>query len=37
MTRGFRGAFIFLFSLSGIINILALTGSFYMLQIMTAH
>ena len=33
LTRGFRGAFIFLFSLSGIINVLALTGSFYMLQI----
>src|SRR5262249_29825656 len=33
LTRGFRGAFIFLFSISGIINVLALTGAFYMLQI----
>jgi ATP-binding cassette subfamily C protein len=29
----FRGVFFFLFGMSGIINILALTGSFYMLQI----
>jgi len=33
LTRGFRGIFVFLFGLSGIINILALTGAFYMLQI----
>jgi len=33
LTEGFRGIFIFLFVISGIINILALTGSFYMLQI----
>jgi PrtD family type I secretion system ABC transporter len=33
LTQGLRGAFIFLFSVSGIINVLALTGSFYMLQI----
>jgi len=33
LTRGFRGVFVFLFAMSGIINILALTGAFYMLQI----
>jgi PrtD family type I secretion system ABC transporter len=33
LTKGFRGAFGFLFCLSGIINILALTSAFYMLQI----
>jgi PrtD family type I secretion system ABC transporter len=33
LTQGLRGIFIFLFSVSGIINVLALTGSFYMLQI----
>lgn len=33
LTRGFRGIFVFLFITSGVINILALTGSFYMLQI----
>ena len=33
LTRGFRGIFVFLFSMSGLINILALTGSFYMLQV----
>jgi len=33
LTEGFRGIFVFLFTTSGIINILALTGSFYMLQI----
>ena len=33
LTKGFRGIFVFLFSMSGIINILALTGSFYMLQV----
>ena len=33
LTQGFRGIFVFLFTTSGIINILALTGSFYMLQI----
>jgi ATP-binding cassette subfamily C protein len=33
LTREFRGIFAFLFVVSGIINLLALTGSFYMLQI----
>jgi type I secretion system ABC transporter, PrtD family len=33
LTKGFRSIFIFLFLISGIINILALTGAFYMLQI----
>lgn len=33
LTKGFRSIFVFLFSMSGIINILALTGSFYMLQV----
>ncbi|MBX3581131.1 MAG: type I secretion system permease/ATPase [Rhizobiaceae bacterium] len=33
ITQGFRGIAIFLFSLSGVINVLALTGSIYMLQI----
>jgi len=33
LTRGFRAVFIFLFAVSGIINILALTGSLYMLQV----
>jgi len=33
LTRGFRGLMTFLFSISGLINILALTGAFYMLQI----
>lgn len=33
LIKGFRGILVFLFSLSGIINVLALTGSFYMLQI----
>lgn len=33
LTKGFRRIFVFLFGMSGIINILALTGSFYMLQI----
>ena len=33
LTRGFRGAFFFLFWISGIINVLALTGALYMLQI----
>jgi ATP-binding cassette subfamily C protein len=33
LTQGLRGVFLFLFSVSGIINVLALTGSFYMLQI----
>ncbi|MBB3458978.1 ATP-binding cassette subfamily C protein [Rhizobium sp. BK313] len=31
--EGLRGIFVYLFGLSGIINILALTGAFYMLQI----
>jgi PrtD family type I secretion system ABC transporter len=33
LTKGFRGIFVFLFSMSGIINLLALTGSFYMMQV----
>jgi len=33
LTNGFRGIFVFLFGMSGIINILALTGAIYMLQI----
>ena len=33
LTRGFRGVCAFLFGMSGFINILALTGAFYMLQI----
>jgi ATP-binding cassette subfamily C protein len=33
LTRGFRSIFIFVFGLSRIINLLALTGAFYMLQI----
>lgn len=33
LTKGFRSVAIFLFFISGIINILALTGAFYMLQI----
>ncbi len=33
LTRGFRGIIAFLFGMSGIINILALTGAIYMLQI----
>ncbi len=33
LTRGFRGIILFLFLISGIINILALTGSLYMMQI----
>ncbi len=33
LTAGFRGILMFLFIMSGIINLLALTGSFYMLQI----
>lgn len=33
LIRGARGLVIFLFAMSGIINVLALTGSFYMLQI----
>lgn len=33
LTKGFRGIFVFLFGMSGVINILALTGAFYMLQI----
>lgn len=33
LTKGFRGILVFLFVMSGIINILALTGAFYMLQI----
>ena len=33
ISKGFRGIFIFLFSMSGIINVLALTGSLYMLQV----
>ncbi|MGO4916444.1 type I secretion system permease/ATPase [Pseudogemmobacter sp. W21_MBD1_M6] len=33
LTKGFRSIFVFLFGMSGVINILALTGAFYMLQI----
>ncbi|MEG9503459.1 MAG: type I secretion system permease/ATPase [Methylorubrum extorquens] len=33
LTQSVRGPFVFLFGMSGIINILALTGSFYMLQV----
>lgn len=33
LIKGFRGAFFYLFWMSGIINVLALTGAFYMLQI----
>jgi PrtD family type I secretion system ABC transporter len=33
LIRGMRGFVVFLFAISGIINVLALTGSFYMLQI----
>jgi ABC-type protease/lipase transport system fused ATPase/permease subunit len=33
MVRSLRTTFVFLFSLSGVINLLALTGSFYMMQI----
>jgi PrtD family type I secretion system ABC transporter len=33
LTKGFTSIFVFLFGMSGIINILALTGAFYMLQI----
>ena len=33
LTKGFRSIFLFLFGMSGVINVLALTGSFYMLQI----
>lgn len=33
LTSGLRGLFVFVFSMSGLINLLALTGSFYMMQI----
>lgn len=33
LTRGFKGIVVFLFVISGMINILALTGSIYMMQI----
>lgn len=33
LTRGFRSVFVFLFVMSGVINVLALTGSLYMLQV----
>ncbi len=33
LMRGFRGLFVYLFSISGLINLLALTGSFYMMQV----
>ncbi|MET0942664.1 MAG: ABC transporter transmembrane domain-containing protein, partial [Mesorhizobium sp.] len=33
LTKGFRGVFVFLFGISGVINVLALTSAFYMLQI----
>ncbi|GGH19475.1 type I secretion protein [Alsobacter metallidurans] len=33
LTKGFRSVFLYLFAISGVINVLALTGSFYMLQV----
>ena len=33
LTQGFRGVVLFLFLISGMINLLALTGSVYMMQI----
>ena len=33
LTRGFRSIVLFLFVVSGMINVLALTGSVYMMQI----
>lgn len=33
LTQGYRGIFLFLFGISGLINLLALTGSLYMLQV----
>ncbi len=33
LTRGFRSVCVFLFAMSGVINVLALTGSLYMLQV----
>ena len=33
LISGFRGVMVFLFAMSGVINVLALTGAFYMLQI----
>ncbi|RJL12324.1 type I secretion system permease/ATPase [Paracoccus siganidrum] len=33
LIRGYRGILVFLFGISGIISVLALTGAFYMLQI----
>jgi PrtD family type I secretion system ABC transporter len=33
LTKSLRGLFVFVFSMSGLINMLALTGSFYMMQI----
>jgi PrtD family type I secretion system ABC transporter len=33
LMRGFRGLFVYLFTISGLINLLALTGSFYMMQV----
>ena len=33
LTQGFRGIVLFLFVISGMINVLALTGSVYMMQI----
>ena len=33
LRKEFKGVAVFLFWISGIINVLALTGSFYMLQI----
>jgi ABC-type protease/lipase transport system fused ATPase/permease subunit len=33
ISKSLRGLFVFVFSMSGIINMLALTGSFYMMQI----
>jgi ABC-type protease/lipase transport system fused ATPase/permease subunit len=33
LAKRLRGLFVFVFSMSGLINLLALTGSFYMMQI----
>ncbi len=33
LLKGLRGLFVFVFSISGVINVLALTGSFYMMQV----
>lgn len=33
LMRGFRGLFVYLFTISGLVNLLALTGSLYMMQV----